>query len=1060
MKKLLAILIVLVLCFHLPQGENAEGAKAGNGNIENTTGANSIEPAVAWSLPFQLSGNVTAGPVIKTDGSKYHAVWVENNTTLCYANFTSATNLNKIVLVNSPLPVIALDYGLSNCWHLIAYTLANYSTYVYYSKTSTYSWQTAYIGYGINPSVYVNCTGIESEETAYATARIGLQNLTELSVYPNQNQFLLENAEVSGDGIMLAKHPLALLSGLYYIQTVAYCNSIYIFGGTEDGIHGKREIYRFDTSTMKIEVVGFLPYPVFGHVAFAYGDAVYIAGGCTELGNCTDGIVRFWLQNYTIEMLPLKLPQPMAFGAAAVHQGSAIIPFDAVWILPGGIDQFWRFRFDTMSIEVKPRIWEIPTNYSHMGAVMNGDCLFIFGGLSGEQFVNKTYKIWMHDGMSYIESKALPFGVADMGYYMAGNTLYIFGGRTPHGITDKIIECYFQPWSYPWEEPKIVGVLEEPVFGLSACRIREGVDVYLFGGVDEFGAKDAVYYYKIVDYRRGNMLYSTGFESVDGWYLNVSEANVVEITRGKLHIDTRANRSGYGYAESPSFLPPVGIAEFEFSIDFMLPYYDNQMFWLLKGADWGIGVERNYSRSDEYGSMMYADSSGNYSFITYIWRNQWHNLRVVYSVPYFYVFLDNVYCGMYYRPEVLTAKIRIGDIEGNPADAYGAGYFDNFTVYSVSAVKWSVLERIYVYYEEGSCEYHFAGQVFPITFTPHWYGTGTISTTVSYENEFARIEKGQVYNFTTETTEFSVRFVLRSESPVSSPVLQNFHFFLTAFDSFAVYEWNEVWHYDFRLKKWVWELDGNPTWVNLGYGDEKIVGKAKFVDGNLYCSVKTMLMKASRILCYEKTESWMLSKEIATLSGSPYYGFDVATFGKQIWVVYADNETGFYQLYMKYSRDAGENWDTKRITFGCGNAKEPKIGLDTRKNVHVIYLSNENYYWNVNYLKYDSFGRNVALWQKVTDVHEGEIYGYYSDGTPYAGYTSIGLCTDLSGNPRLLMKSAEGIVRYADRVPEATEQVETAQTTLLALPDTAFSGNATQQKNTLDNKYEAVANML
>ncbi|MEM4308685.1 MAG: caspase family protein, partial [Thermoplasmata archaeon] len=46
------------------------------------------------------------------------------------------------------------------------------------------------------------------------------------------------------------------------------------------------------------------------------------------------------------------------------------------------------------------------------------------------------------------------------------------------------------------------------------------------------------------------------------------------------------------------------------------------------------------------------------------------------------------------------------------------------------------------------------------------------------------------------------------------------------------------------------------------------------------------------------------------------------------------------------------------------------------------------------------------------------------------------------------------------RVPEATEQVETAQTTLLALPDTAFSGNATQQKNTLDNKYEAVANML
>ncbi|MEM4161089.1 MAG: kelch repeat-containing protein, partial [Thermoplasmata archaeon] len=689
MKKLLAILIVLVLWFS--QGMRVDGAKANDAGNSALTGGEFTEPVVTWSTPLELSGNVSAGPVIKTDGSKYHAVWVENSTTLCYANFTTATDLNKIVLVNSPLPVIALDYGLSSCWHLIAYTLANYSTYVYYSKTSTYSWQTAYIGYGINPSVYVNCAGIESGEIAYATARIGLQNLTELSVYPSQNQFLLENAEASCDGIKLAKHPLALPSGLRHAQTVAYGNSIYIFGGTEDGIHGKREIYRFDTATMKIEVVGFLPYPVFGHVAFAYGDAVYIAGGCTELWNYTDGIVRFWVENSTVEMLSLKLPEPMAFGAAAVHQGSTIIPFDAVWILPGGIDKLWRFRFDTLNIEVKARPLGIPHNYSHMGAVMNGDCLFIFGGLSGEEFVNKIYKIWMHDGMMYIESNELPIGMADMGYYMAGNTLYIFGGRTQNGITDKIIECYFQPWSYPWEEPKIVGVLDEPVFGLSACRIHEGVDVYLFGGADEFGAKDAVNHYKIVDYRRGNLLYSTGFESADGWYLNASEANVVEISRGRLHIDTRANRSGYGYAESPGFLPPVGIAEFEFSIDFMLPHYDNQMFWLLKGVDWGIGVERNYSRGEEYGSMMYVDSSGHYSFIYYIWPNHWYNLRVVYSMPYFYVFLDNVYCGMYYRPDVITSKIRIGDIEENPQNAYGAGYFDNFTVYSLVVVKWSVL---------------------------------------------------------------------------------------------------------------------------------------------------------------------------------------------------------------------------------------------------------------------------------------------------------------------------------------------------------------------------------
>lgn len=198
MKRVSIILLVLVLCFHLPQGESVE-AKAENGSVESTNGVELTASVIEWSSPTKLFGNVSAGPVIKYDGSKYHAVWVENNTTLCYGNFTTPTNLNKIILANLPLPVIALDYGLSSCWHIIAYTLANHSTYVHYSKTSTCSWKTKYIGYGINPSVYVNCTGIESGQTAYATARISLQNLTKVSVYPNPNQFLLNNTELSSD---------------------------------------------------------------------------------------------------------------------------------------------------------------------------------------------------------------------------------------------------------------------------------------------------------------------------------------------------------------------------------------------------------------------------------------------------------------------------------------------------------------------------------------------------------------------------------------------------------------------------------------------------------------------------------------------------------------------------------------------------------------------------------------------------------------------------------------------------------------------------------------------
>ena len=1034
--------------------ENVAGQQAAQETQPQTT-SGSAEP-ITWSVPTTIATNATLKPILKWDSNLLHLVWVVNNT-IIYTNSTtrgSSWNTPKCV-VSREINIIDFDYVVQGDVHLIAYTLANYSTYMAFTDDGWTQVSDEYVGRGITPSVLLHAT--KTTATKDYEMQIGYQGIVNQTIRMNLADFTHNRTVFDGSSIKLATHTDILPLKLAYADTVLVGNTLYVIGGTEDGIHGTDTIFAFDLNTYKITDTVRMPYGVFGHAAVAYNNSIYIIGGCTEDGNYTKKIMRYVPQERYVSVLDIELPVGTAFGFALLHPRS-VNPFDAIWIMPGKCenntcrDELWRLRLDTWSIEVRARtdeLAELPHAYYGMKAVRDGDCLFIFGGRSGEQFVDRIYKLWMYDGWRYIDSIALPYGVADMGIAMLGHVTYLFGGRTANGYTDDIIECFHEPWSYPWEGPRIVAKLAEPMAGI--CAVPTDSTAYLLGGQTASEYKNEITEFKPITYTLGTALYSTTFDNTSGWYLNATDGNTVQVSRGKLYINSRADIAGYAYALSPYI--ETQYAAFRISLDFRFVGYDNQMFWLIKDGGVGIGVQRNSSQSGEYGSMTFVDEAGHYVFITYAWPDIDYHLEVI-VIPGWavYVFLNGEYCGAYRTNHLFTgSRYYLGDI-GEVPDSRGACYFDNFAVHTVN-VQQNVVQKLAPYYADGFAQYELCLESYPISLTPYWdtTATGTVSVVLNADNSHATLTRWTPYNFTSKLKHVNITVRLSTDNCRQTPELRTMGTIVMQFDTLNIMKKYAGAMY--VNKRWVWIIIYTNTTITDGTG--KLLGRIKFTGSGTYLFATNM----------ENDTTWMYLNNTTglyhmfTVIGEPQYGFDVATYGKQQWIVWSDMRTGTYQIYMRYTRDAGLTWREQRLTFGTGYAKHPQISLDNSKDVHITYLENSEYIWNIGYVKYSSYARRVERTEILTDFSDTQISGYYADGTPYAGAVFASIITDVNGAPHVIyLKDNE--LKYTNKIGTVSENVESTKQDVFTLSDDVFSGNATLQKNTLGNKYDAVENMI
>ena len=1031
--------------------ENVAGQQVAQETQTQTT-SGSTEP-ITWSTPATIATNATLKPILKWDNNLLHLVWVVNNT-IIYTNSTnrgSSWNTPKCV-VSRELNIIDFDYVMQGDVHLIAYTLANYSTYMTFTDDGWTQVSDEYVGRGITPSVLLHAT--KTTDTKDYEMQIGYQGIVNQTIRMNLADFTHNRTGFDGSSIKLATHTDILPLKLAYADTVLLGNTLYMIGGTEDGIHGTDTIFAFDLNTYKITDTIRMPYGIFGHAAVAYNNSIYIIGGCTEDGNYTKKIMRYVPQERYVSVLDIELPVGTAFGFALLHPRS-VNPFDAIWIMPGKCenntyrDELWRLRLDTWSIEVRARTSLLPHAYYGMKAVRDGDCLFIFGGRSGEQFVDRIYKLWMYDGWRYIDSIALPYGVADMGIAMLGHVTYLFGGRTANGYTDDIIECFHEPWSYPWEVPRIVAKLAEPLAGI--CAVPTDSTAYLLGGQTASEYKNEITEFKPITYTLGAVLYSTTFDNTSGWYLNATDGNTVQVSRGKLYINSRADIAGYAYALSPYI--ETQYAAFRITLDFRFVGYDNQMFWLIKDGGVGIGVQRNSSQSGEYGSMTFVDEAGHYVFITYAWPDIDYHLEVI-VIPGWavYVFLNGEYCGAYRTNHLFTgSRYYLGDI-GEVPDSRGACYFDNFAVHTVN-VQQNVVQKLAPYYADGFAQYELCFESYPLSLTPYWdtTATGTVSVVLNANNSHATLTRWTPYNFTSKLKQVNITVRLSTDNCRQTPELRTMGTMVMQFDTVNIMKKYASAMY--VNKRWVWIIIYTNTTITDGTG--KLLGRIKFTGSGAYLLATNMENDATWMYLNNTTGLYHMFAVI----GEPQYGFDVATYGKQQWIVWSDMRTGTYQIYMRYTRDAGLTWREQRLTFGTGYAKHPQISLDNSKDVHITYLENSEYIWNIGYVKYSSYARRMDRTEILTDFSDTQISGYYADGTPYAGAVFASIITDVNGAPHVIYQK-DNDLKYTNKIGTVSENVESTKQEVFTLPDDVFSGNATLQKNTLGNKYDAVENMI
>jgi len=175
----------------------------------------------------------------------------------------------------------------------------------------------------------------------------------------------------------------------------------------------------------------------------------------------------------------------------------------------------------------------------------------------------------------------------------------------------------------------------------------------------------------------------------------------------------------------------------------------------------------------------------------------------------------------------------------------------------------------------------------------------------------------------------------------------------------------------------------------------------------------------------------------------------IANKDNLINIVWSDNRDGNYNLYMKSSNDYGQTWN-------------PDIKLietpGESKNIDVVFNSESE----IN-----------MCWEEVTETGNQIFYGKFDKNTNEMSIIPITDVSSTSSKPSIAVDSDDYFytlwqddrdqneeIYFSTNLGEFDKQIDSVIKYIYSLPDEYFSKKAEQQKNTLNNKLEAVRNQL
>ena len=991
-----------------------------NGNAEKpqpsaqSTQINAPDPN-PWKYQ-NLTANASISPKIQFGFGTLYIAWAEGNIIYFAKSSDYGTTWTKKIAYTGNSQIKSLDFKIYDYTFVIAFE-ENFEIKMLKSTDYGTTWSSQYIGYGTK---LVLISGGNKTEVAY-------QKMIDVQLTDDFTVGTHENTTRAGSALTLAKHRDMLPCNISDALAVAYAGKIYIFGGMRDTHEGS--IFVFDPETLSVESFYLnLTFPFYGASGVLVNDTYYIFGG--KYGEYySNQIFAYNFTTATLTTLNITLPVGFAYGGAARYG-------DAIYILTGISNnstypnKFFRFDYITQSITELPYPSGLPLNYAYFSMLSWIERIYVIGGTASETPLRNVY--WFcPPWFNVVHEATLSSNAINSGCIATTGGIYIFGGAGSEKV-----------YAYTTCVPMLLEeTLPTVLEGMACAEINR--TIYLIGGRNDTMKNQVLKFYW--QSFPSNYTWHEDFEhGLEGYNITTEGNNYAVISdfgyqsAHALYLYDR-DTPGFCWVETPNQHHRF-FGTYKLSFALYLPSTNVHWPWVLVDGGVGFALDSNalFLVVSHTGATEYYAT---YHHICNLNAQHWYFIEAYSDIQNdsMVVYIDGVQYGPFNMLHNWQAECHfyIGEDWIHKDANWAEFYIDEIHVEEYTSAK-PRIEYVEAYYAHGSYEnllYTTNTSIASIKFSYSFQGNVRVFAGDNTA-EMMEIESGKEY--ITNWNNLYYRIELRTTNPSETPGVWGMQITCRIADTVIVWNGSSV------------ELHGENNTV--------LYGRVVLVNAGMeYLAVRNW---DGYVYAGLKNASWGILKKEFYTNGSWKMGFDLIFYAGIPYMIWADNRSGSYQIYMRYYSEIEDTMKEIQLTESSGIAINPRIAVGMNEESYICWESTETFYWNIFCGKL--IGESIAEIECVSNVTTaGNLT--YEDGYPVQGARSADIVFDELGAIHMCYLQNVGensIVLHATNRQDAVEITESIIGEIQEMPDDAFDKNPEERRTALTNKYEALINMI
>jgi glucose/arabinose dehydrogenase len=120
-------------------------------------------------------------------------------------------------------------------------------------------------------------------------------------------------------------------------------------------------------------------------------------------------------------------------------------------------------------------------------------------------------------------------------------------------------------------------------------------------------------------------------------------------------------------------------------------------------------------------------------------------------------------------------------------------------------------------------------------------------------------------------------------------------------------------------------------------------------------------------------ETWA-SRRISRNSGDSFFPSMATNSHENIYVVWEDETPGNFEIYLKKSTDHGETWTSRRLSWDPEDSLDPSIAIDSFNNIYIVWGNETPEYFPEVFLKKSTDSGETWTLKRLTWNSDGSGY--------------------------------------------------------------------------------------